>query len=317
MVNLNIKVPDQYVNSSNKKKDPISSFILKYKNHPSITAIKTKKEKSNFSFRRVSIDDIKMELLNLDSEKTTQISDIPTKIIKDNLVIFSIYVHNLVNKTITKCSFPNTLKSAEIKPVHKKDSRNDKGNYRPVSILPNLSKVYEKILYKQIAEFFRNILSKYQTGFRKGFSAQHCLIAMIEKFRKCLDHDGDYVALLTDLSKAFDCLPHDLLIAKLHAYGFDKPSLKLIYNYLTNRQQRVKINNCYSEFDIIKYGVPQGSILGPLLFNIFLCDLFLFVEKIDIASYADDNTPYCTGLVPEKVKSDLEKASTKIFEWFY
>ena len=97
---------------------------------------------------------------------------------------------------------------------------------------------------------------------------------MLEKFRKCLDDGGAYAALLTDLSKAFDCLPHDLLIAKLQAYGFDTSSLKLIHSYLTNRYQRVKVNNSFSEYHLIKYGVPQGSILGPILFNIFYATSF-------------------------------------------
>ena len=100
---------------------------------------------------------------------------------------------------------------------------------------------------------------------------------------------------LTDLFKAaFDCLLHDLLIAKLHAYGFDTFSLKLIHSYLTNRYQRVKINNSFSEYHLIKYSVLQGSILGPILLNIFLCDLFFSVDDIDISFYADNNTPYCT-----------------------
>ena len=123
--------------------------------------------------------------------------------------------------------------------------------------------------------------------------------------------------MLTDLSKAFDCLPHDLLIAKLHAYGFDTSSLKLIHSYLTNRYQRVKINNSFSEYHLIKYGVPQGSILGPILFNIFLCDLFLIVDDIDIASYADDNTPYCTNKIPNNLKLTLKLASEKVFQWFH
>ena len=93
---------------------------------------------------------------------------------------------------------------------------------------------------------------------------------MLEKFRKCLDDGGEYSALFTDLSKAFDCLPHDLLIAKLHAYGLYTPSLKLVHSYLTERYHRVKINNSFSEYHLIKYGVPQGSILGPMLFNYFL-----------------------------------------------
>ena len=116
------------------------------------------------------------------------------------------------------------------------------------------------------------ILSKKQCGFRKGFNAENFLLVMIEKWRQCLDQGGVCSALLTDLSKAFDSLPHSLLIAKIHAYGFDMPSLRLIHSYLTNRTQRVKINNSYSQWSTILYGVPQGSILGPLLFNIFLSD---------------------------------------------
>ena len=96
---------------------------------------------------------------------------------------------------------------------------------------------------------------------------------MIEKFKKSLDQKGEYAALLTDLSKAFNCLPHDLIIAKLHAYGFDKASLRLMHSYLTNWYQRVKINNSYSLWSPIKHRVPQGSILGPILFNIFLCEV--------------------------------------------
>ena len=121
-----------------------------------------------------------------------------------------------------------------------------------------------------------NILSNFQCGFRKGFNTQQCLIGMIEKAKSIMDKSGRFSALLTDLSKAFDCLPHDLLIAKLDAYGFKNDALYLIFNYLNNRKQRVKINSSFSSFQNIISGVPQGSLLGPLLFNIFLTDIFLF-----------------------------------------
>ena len=205
---------------------------------------------------------------------------------------------------------------ADIKPIYKKISRNEKSNYRPVSVLPNLSKVYERILFEQISSFFENILSRHQCGFRKGFSAQHCLLRMIEKWRNCLDHGKVTGALLTDLSKAFDCLTHELLIAKLNAYGFDINATRLIYSYLTGRKQRVKINQAYSSWKDIIYGVPQGSILGPLLFNIYLCDLFLFTEDLDIANYADDTTPYHCSDNTESVIEMLEIAATKLFQWF-
>ena len=113
---------------------------------------------------------------------------------------------------------------------------------------------------------------------------------MIEKARKILDKGGTFSALLTDLSKVFDCMTHDILIAKLHALNFDVNALNLIFDYLTERKQRVKINSSFSSYQDIFKGIPQGSILGPLLFNLFLCDLFLFVEGADIMSYADDNT---------------------------
>ena len=115
-----------------------------------------------------------------------------------------------------------------------------------MSILSNISKIYERCLYSQISKFFEENLSDYQCGFRKGFNAQHCLVVMIEKWRKSLDKGESFGALLTDLSKVFDCLPHDLLVAKLHAYGFDIQSIRLIHSYLTGRKQRVKIDHFYS-----------------------------------------------------------------------
>ena len=120
------------------------------------------------------------------------------------------------------------FKFADITSVYKKGSRFEKNNYRPVNILPVLSKVFEKCLCKQISSYFDDIFSKYQCGFRKGFGAQHCLIAIIEKWRDSKDKGKFFGTILTDLSKAFDCLPHDLLAAKLSAYGFDNNSTKYI-----------------------------------------------------------------------------------------
>ena len=112
---------------------------------------------------------------------------------------------------------------------------------------------------------------------------------------------------LIDLSKTFDCLPHELLITKLDAYGVDIPSLKLLHSYLTKRKQRVKLNGTYNSWSKVLFGVLQGSIIGPLLFNIFPCDLFQFFPDVDIANYADDNTPHSSNKNLNKVLHDLKK----------
>ena len=212
---------------------------------------------------------------------------------------------------IDVCIFPTSLKLANITPVYKKGSKNSKENYRPVSILPNISKIYERCLFKPISNYFENIFSKFQCGFRQGLSAQYCLISMIEKWKKSVDKGKAFAALLTVLSKACGCLSHDLIIAKLNAYGF-----RLMQSYLCNRKKRTKINTAYSSWEEILFGVPQGSILGPLLFNIFICHLFLIMNKVDFATYVDDNTPYIIGNGAKEPFNSLKEASDELFYWF-
>ena len=121
--------------------------------------------------------------------------------------------------------------------------------------------------------------------------------------------------MLTDLSKAFDCLSYELLLAELHAYGFSISALRLIYSYLANRKQRTKINSSYSSWEEIIIGVPQGSILGPLLFNIFLSDMFFVLSQTDFASFVDDNTPYVEASNIDVI-TVLENYLIQLFKWF-
>ena len=139
---------------------------------------------------------------------------------------------------------------------------------------------------------------------------------MLEKLKRAIDNGKVFGILLTDLSKVFDCLSPELLLAKLHTYCFSISALRFIYSYLANRKQRTKINSSYSSWEEIYFGVPQGSILGPLLLNIFLCHMFFELRQTDFASYADDNTPYVEANNIDEVITISENDSVQLFKWF-
>ena len=181
----------------------LTSIIEKYKYHPSITAIKNhmdKIEKPNFSFNDITKPFVIKEIKNLDPKKTSQSNDIPTKLIKEYSDIFATIIVEDFNKCMYNGTFPKIFKISEVIPVYKKDEPYDKNNYRSISILSNLSTIYARYMHDEINAYF-DILSKFQCGFRKGYSAQHCLLYMIEKIRKIRNSKGVLAAVLTDLLK--------------------------------------------------------------------------------------------------------------------
>ena len=295
----------------------ISNIIEKFKHHPSIIRIKEKvKIDESFHFSPVNESVINHTIESLDIRKPTTYNNIPTSILVDNKDIISPIITEIYNNSRHNSNFPNSLKLADVTPAHKKEERTMKDNYRPVSILPPISKVFERNMFDQISSYIDKYLSPFLCGFRKGLSTQYCLTAMLDHWKKAIDNEKLAGAVLTDLSKAFDCLNHELLIAKLEAYGLDPPSLTFIYSYLSQRKQRTKVNNSFSEWCNISSGVPQGSILGPLLFNLYINDIFYFVNKCNIANYADDTTPYSEDTTIDALLNSLETDTDTLVKWF-
>ena len=171
-------------------------------------------------------------------------------------------------------------------------------------------------MQKQILEYIDKHLSLHLCGYRKRYSMQAALISMLEKWKLSIDNKGFAGGVLMDLSKAFETINHQLLLAKLHAYGFSKQALAIICSYLSNQKQRIKINNVFSSWKDLILDVPQGSILGLLLFNIYLNDLFSFVKDVGICNFADDTTTYIFDESSENVLKSLEKNSMLAVRWF-
>ena len=252
----------------------------------------------------------------LDVLKVIQESNTPVKIIKANGNFFAEEICFYFNKLLENGKFPNCLKLVNITPVFRKGARTSKSNYGPVCILPVFSKIFERLLSRQLPGFFDDILSKFECGFRKGYGTQHCLLLILKIWKGATDNNEAFGALLTDRLKAFDCLSHDLLIAKLHTYGLDIDSLNIVQDYLSNRKQRTNVDSFYSPWEEILSGVPQGSIFGPLLFNIFMCDMFLILKATYFTGYPDDNTPFVvTDNIADVIKA-LEEIGEDLLNWF-
>ena len=316
--NLDLQKNVDILNSMEADTDcPIDIIINKFKYHPSILLINENVQVNRrFEFSEATVDMVQKELKNLNPKKATTFKNIPSKIIKSNYETCATVLTPIYNECIKNALFPEKMKLADITPVHKKDDVTNVKNYRPISVLPSTSKVFERLLQTEINGFISTYLSKYLCGYRKGFSAQHALISLLEKWKSTLDAKGYAGAVLMDLSKAFDCINHELLLAKLYAYGFSKNAVQMINSYLSKRWQRTKVNSKFSSWIELLTGVPQGSVLGPLLFNIYLNDLFWVNRNTDACNFADDTTIYSCDHDLETVIRNLEHDSLLAMEWF-
>ena len=310
-ISKTISLPD----NDNLTNTDFESMLKNFENHPSVEKIKNLNFSGTFDLEHVYPWEVRKAALSLNPKKATG-GFIPTRILQECLDECIIPLTDGINASLLEASFPSELSLAEVIPVYKAKDRLSKTNYRPISLLPVVSKVYEKILSSRISKFMENRLSKLLCGFRSRHSTQHALFRLLCKWQDCLDKKGVIGTILMDLSKAFDTLPHGLLLAKLKAYGFSTHSLKFFHSYLSGRFQKVKVGSTFSKLLKLALGVPQGSILGPLLFNIFINELFLFIENTDVCNFADDNTLYSCGHSLDEVIATLKHDIDVVLKWF-
>ena len=254
-------------------------------------------------------------MLNIKSRKSCGHDQISSRLIKDSAPILAEPIAKILNSSITLGQYPTSWKMDQVTPLFKKDSEFNKKNYRPVSILPSFNNVFEKILANQFEDFYENILSDHISAYRKNYSCETSLLKLTD-WRQSLDNKEIVAVISLDLSKAFDCIPHNLLLAKLKAYGAGEHSVSLFKSYLSNRMQRVKIGDTYSSWECVTRGVPQGSVLGPRLFNIDINDLFYNINLGTLHAYADDEQLYNSDRNPAVLERKLEYEMDLVNTWY-
>ena len=309
---------DYFISIGKKMQDNVKNNITEGNRNKK----KQKWLKGNFSssifFNPVVSSDIVEIVSKFDSNKSPGYDGIHPKVLKRSISVIAEPLCNIINLALAKGIFPDSLKVAKVIPVFKKGNRSLLTNYRSISVLSVFSKKFEKVIYKNLVSFIEcnNILYNRQYGFRRSHSTYHALIDFTKKIANAFENNKFLIGIFFDLSKAFDCIDHNILINKLYFYGIRGVALDMIKSYLTNRKQFVNIDNCSSSYLDILLGVPQGSVLGPLLFLLYVNDLPNASDILSFILFADDTNLFLASNDPTRVGYLLNSELEKVNSWF-
>ena len=254
----------------------------------------------------------------LPNKKSKGVDEIPVSTVKQTISKIAEPLAEIINTSIHTGIFPDALKIAKICPIYKGGPKNEIGNYRPISVLPSFSKIFEKLVYKRLYNYITklDILIPNQYGFRPSHSASMALLDLYDKLSENIENRKYVIGIFIDLQKAFDTVNHDILLKKLHHYGIRGIALKWFSNYLSDRTQYVSINNVSSDLKSICCGVPQGSILGPLLFLLYVNDLVNSSDLLYFILYADDTSIICADENLPQLISRVNDELQSLACWF-
>ncbi len=295
-------------------------YIDNLDNHPSLDIIDEHVRDialPDFKFTTTTEKHIKDIISRLPTGKAPGYDSITSKCIKAVDSIICNPILTLTNRMFVESIFPDPLKHADLTPIYKKSNKLLSQNFRPVSVLIAFSKIFELAMSDQFDPHLAKLYSKFISAYRKQIGCSSTLLHLVETWREALDKDRYVGVVMMDLSKAFDCLPHGLIVKKLERYHFDQQSCRLLHSYLENRTQRVKIGEVRSSSGILTKGVPQGSILGPKIFNCFINDLLIQLSRYCVpGNYADDNTICCINKNRHVMLNNLTTACNVAITWF-
>ena len=278
---------------------------------------KNKSPATSFFFCPISPNEVKLEILSMSNNKSYGFYSCPVSILKHASDIISDVLTKIFNKSIDLGTFPSKLKMAKVIPIFKSDDNTDPNNYRrPISLLSCFNRIFEKLVYKRMKSFIEenNILSTSQYGFRKGHSTEHAILDT-SRIQSNMDAGAFSFGVFIDLKKAFDTVDYSILLHKLDFYGFRGIINVWFRSYLQDRTQITVIDQRSSNKSVVTYGVPQGSVLGPLLFLLYVNDIYSSSNKLNFYLFADDTNILYSHKNLKSLENVVNFELNNVFQW--